>query len=87
MPRTGTLPTVLTGVFMTILDFFIVNVAIPATRQVGGALGVGIVGIVFYDGLSGGVTQAFQHGVVYLIMITLAIAGLVQLLPRTTVKA
>ncbi|RKN45693.1 MFS transporter [Streptomyces hoynatensis] len=33
MPRTGTLPTVLTGVFVTILDFFIVNVAIPTTER------------------------------------------------------
>ena len=29
----GTLPTVLAGVFMTILDFFIVNVAIPAIQR------------------------------------------------------
>ncbi|UGQ11464.1 MFS transporter [Yinghuangia sp. ASG 101] len=33
MPRAGTLPLVLTGVFVTILDFFIVNVAIPSTQQ------------------------------------------------------
>jgi EmrB/QacA subfamily drug resistance transporter len=59
---------------------------LTTAQQVGGALGVGIVGIVFYGSLSGGVAHAFQHGLVYLIIVTLAIAGLVQLLPRTTVK-
>ncbi|HEX9338667.1 MAG TPA: MFS transporter [Pseudonocardiaceae bacterium] len=32
-PSWGTLPIVLAGVFMTTLDFFIVNVAIPATQR------------------------------------------------------
>ncbi|MFC7640773.1 MFS transporter [Streptosporangium lutulentum] len=59
---------------------------LTTAQQVGGALGVGIVGIVFYGSLPGGVAHAFQHGLVYLIVVTLAIAGLVQLLPRTTVK-
>lgn len=61
--------------------------ALTTTQQVGGALGVAIVGIVFYGNLSGGVADAFRHGLIYLIVITLAIAGLVQLLPRTTAKA
>jgi EmrB/QacA subfamily drug resistance transporter len=56
------------------------------TQQVGGAIGVGIIGIVFYSNLSTGVTQAFQHGLVYLVVVTLAIAALVQLLPRPTTK-
>lgn len=33
MARTGTLPIVLTGVFITILDFFIVNVAVPSIQS------------------------------------------------------
>ncbi|MCC5577718.1 MFS transporter [Microtetraspora sp. AC03309] len=57
--------------------------ALTTAQQVGGALGVGIVGIVFYGGLSDGMTRAFQHGLVYLIAVALAVAGLVQLLPRT----
>jgi hypothetical protein len=57
---------------------------LTTTQQVGGAIGVGIVGVVFYGNLSGGVTQAFQHGLVYLIAVTAAIAGLVQLLPPST---
>lgn len=57
---------------------------LTATQQVGGALGVGIVGIVFYGALPGGVPHAFQHGLVYLIAAALVLACLVQLLPRTT---
>jgi EmrB/QacA subfamily drug resistance transporter len=60
---------------------------LTTAQQVGGAIGVGIVGIVFYGSLSGGAAQAFQHGLVYLIAITLAIAGLVQLLPRVPANA
>jgi MFS family permease len=60
---------------------------LTTTQQVGGAIGVGIIGIVFYSNLSTGITQAFQHGLVYLIAITLTIAALVQLLPRPTTKA
>ncbi|PZG22955.1 MFS transporter [Nonomuraea aridisoli] len=55
---------------------------LTTTQQVGSALGVGIVGIVFYGSLPGGVSQAFQHGLIYLIAIGLAVAGLVQLVPR-----
>ncbi|MEV4323884.1 MFS transporter [Microbispora rosea] len=61
--------------------------ALTTAQQVGGALGVGIIGIVFYSALSGGVTVAFQHGLVYLIVITLAIAALVQWLPRARAAA
>jgi EmrB/QacA subfamily drug resistance transporter len=60
---------------------------LTTAQQVGGAIGVGIVGIVFYGSVSSGVTQAFQHGLLYLIAVTLAVAGLVQLVPRTTVRA
>ncbi|MFB4290239.1 MFS transporter [Nonomuraea sp. ATR24] len=55
---------------------------LTTVQQVGAALGVGIVGIVFYGGLAGGVSQAFQHGLIYVIAVALAVAGLVQLLPR-----
>ncbi|MEV4295585.1 MFS transporter [Microbispora rosea] len=61
--------------------------ALTTAQQVGGAIGVGIIGIVFYSALSGGVTVAFQHGLVYLIVITLAIAALVQWLPRARAAA
>ncbi|MEU7887241.1 MFS transporter [Microbispora bryophytorum] len=61
--------------------------ALTTAQQVGGALGVGVIGIVFYGALSGGVTVAFQHGLVYLIVITLAIAALVQWLPRARAAA
>ncbi|MFF4127444.1 MFS transporter [Microbispora rosea] len=61
--------------------------ALTTAQQVGGALGVGIIGIVFYSALSGGVTVAFQHGLIYLIVITLAIAALVQWLPRARAAA
>ncbi|GAB3888247.1 hypothetical protein GCM10027612_28470 [Microbispora bryophytorum subsp. camponoti] len=61
--------------------------ALTTAQQVGGALGVGIIGIVFYGALSGGVTVAFQHGLVYLIVITLVIAALVQWLPRARAAA
>ncbi|GAA2724861.1 MFS transporter [Actinocorallia aurantiaca] len=60
---------------------------LTATQQVGGALGVGIVGIVFYGALPGGTAHAFQHGLAYLIIVALALACLVQLLPRTTTAA
>ncbi|GAB3153147.1 MFS transporter [Micromonospora sonneratiae] len=60
--------------------------ALTTAQQVGGAIGVGIVGIVFYGSLSAGVAQAFQHSLVYLIAITVALAGLVQLLPGPTAK-
>ena len=33
MPRLGALLVLLTGTFITTLDFFIVNVAIPATQR------------------------------------------------------
>ncbi|TDD55759.1 MFS transporter [Nonomuraea terrae] len=55
---------------------------LTTTQQVGSALGVGIVGIVFYGSLPDGVSQAFQHGLVYLVAIAIAVAGLVQLVPR-----
>ncbi|MEV7806450.1 hypothetical protein AB0O28_26235 [Microbispora sp. NPDC088329] len=61
--------------------------ALTTAQQVGGALGIGIIGIVFYNALSGGVAVAFQHGLVYLIVVTLAIAALVRWLPRARAAA
>ncbi|WP_106400857.1 MFS transporter [Actinocorallia populi] len=60
---------------------------LSTTQQVGGALGVGIAGIVFYGALPGGVAHAFQYGLVYLIAAALLLVGLVQLLPRTSARA
>lgn len=57
--------------------------ALTTTQQVGGAIGVGLVGIVFYGSLASGITPAFQHGLLFLIAIAVTLAGLVQLLPRT----
>lgn len=59
---------------------------LTAVQQVGAALGVGIVGVVFYGGLPGGVPHAFRHGLAYLIVVALAVAGLVQTLPRAPVR-
>lgn len=61
---------------------------LTTAQQVGGALGVGIVGIIFYGSLeSGGAAHAFQHGLLYLIVVVLTAAALVQLLPRGTAEA
>ncbi|MEV7236610.1 MFS transporter [Streptomyces sp. NPDC051020] len=57
--------------------------ALTTAQQVGGALGVGVVGIVYYGSLADGVPTAFRHGLIYLVLAALALAGLVQLLPRT----
>lgn len=58
--------------------------ALTTTQQVGGALGVAIVGILFYGALPAGAAPAFRHGLVYLVAVALALAGLVQALPRHT---
>ncbi|MFD2763592.1 MFS transporter [Micromonospora eburnea] len=55
---------------------------LTTAQQVGAAVGVGIIGIVFFGSLRDGVLPAFQHGLWYLIAVTAAIALLVQLLPR-----
>ena len=61
--------------------------ALTTAVQLGGALGVAIVGILFYGNASAGTTSAFGHGLVYLIAVTLAVAALVQALPRHRVGA
>ena len=56
---------------------------LTTTQQVGGALGVGIIGVIFY-GADGGVAAGFRHGLVYLIAVALLLAAVVQFLPSAT---
>jgi EmrB/QacA subfamily drug resistance transporter len=55
---------------------------LATSQQVGGAIGVGIVGIVYYGALGSGPGTAFQHAACYLVGATLAVAAAVQLVPR-----
>jgi hypothetical protein len=52
------------------------------TMQVGGAVGIAIIGVVFYRARSGGFAHAFTAGLIFLMIVELAVAVLVQLLPR-----
>lgn len=61
--------------------------ALTTTQQVGGALGIGIVGVVFYGDSGATVAQAFEHGLIYLIVVALAVVVLVRFLPRTPARA
>ncbi|WP_378186484.1 MFS transporter [Actinomadura rayongensis] len=58
--------------------------ALATAQQVGNALGVGIIGVIYFGAVSGGVPHAFQDGLVYLIAGSLAITALVQFLPRAS---
>jgi MFS family permease len=55
---------------------------LTTTQQVGGALGVGIIGVIFY-GTSSGVATGFEHGLLFLIAVTLLLAAVAQFLPST----
>lgn len=60
---------------------------LATAQQVGNALGVAIIGIVFYAGLghSHGADRfptAFAHSITYLVVVEVVLAALVQLLPR-----
>lgn len=55
---------------------------VSTTMQVGGALGVSVVGVVFYRALAGGYPHAFQASLLYLIGVAVVTAALVQFLPR-----
>jgi EmrB/QacA subfamily drug resistance transporter len=56
---------------------------LATAQQVGGALGVAVTGVVFYDALGAGhFAHAFAVSLVVLSVLTAATAGLVQLLPR-----
>jgi EmrB/QacA subfamily drug resistance transporter len=56
---------------------------LSTTVQVGNALGVALIGIVFYTALTPHhYPRAFAHGLTYLIAVELAVATLIQFLPR-----
>ncbi|GGM16909.1 MULTISPECIES: MFS transporter [Micromonospora] len=60
---------------------------LATSQQVGGAVGVAIVGVVFYNALGsrtdpGAYPPAFLEGLVWLVAFTVAIGLLIQLLPR-----
>jgi EmrB/QacA subfamily drug resistance transporter len=60
---------------------------LSTVQQVGNALGVALLGIVFYGALGGGVPHAFRGCLVFLIVVELILAGLVQLLPKAPAGA
>jgi len=60
---------------------------LSTVQQVGNALGVALLGIVFYGALGGGVPHAFRGCLIFLIVVEFALAGLVQLLPKDPVGA
>ena len=55
---------------------------LSTVQQVGNALGVALLGIVFYGALGSGVPHAFRGCLIFLIVVELVLAGLVQLLPK-----
>jgi EmrB/QacA subfamily drug resistance transporter len=55
---------------------------LSTVQQVGNALGVALLGIVFYGALGGGVGHAFRGCLIFLIAVELVLAALVQLLPK-----
>lgn len=57
------------------------------TMQVAGAVGVAIIGIVFYQALHGGYPHAFAACLTLLTVVELAVAVIVQLLPKTAVES
>jgi EmrB/QacA subfamily drug resistance transporter len=60
---------------------------LSTVQQVGNALGVALLGIVFYGALGGGVPHAFRGSLIFLIVVELVLAGLVQLLPKAPARA
>jgi EmrB/QacA subfamily drug resistance transporter len=60
---------------------------LSTVQQVGNALGVALLGIVFYGALGGGVPHAFRGCLIFLIVVELALAALVQLLPKDPARA
>ncbi len=60
---------------------------LSSVQQVGNALGVAVIGIVFYNAAGNsttglGIVYAFEASIPYLVGLAIAVAGLVQLLPR-----
>ncbi|MFC1430727.1 MFS transporter [Streptacidiphilus sp. N1-3] len=79
----------LTGAVLTRVSPQLVGSAsgvLATVQQVAGALGIALIGIVFYgavgDGAASGYPHAFQLGLAALVALELVLAGLVQLLPR-----
>lgn len=60
--------------------------AVATIQQIGGALGVALIGIIFYDAVGSGLPESFPHafglGLVFLMAVEVALAALVLLLPR-----
>jgi EmrB/QacA subfamily drug resistance transporter len=62
---------------------------LATVQQIAGAIGVAVIGIVFYGSLGthphpgAPYARAFQHGLAYTLVLVLVVAALVQLLPRT----
>ena len=57
--------------------------ALSTAQQVGNALGVAIIGVIFFGALSSGFTKAFELSLAALAVILLGVAALTRLLPRT----
>lgn len=55
---------------------------LATAQQVGGALGVAVVGVVFFDAVAGGVPHAFRVALIAIAGLTLLTAALAQRLPR-----
>ena len=57
---------------------------LSTAMQVGGAVGIAVIGIVFYHGVDGGrgIPSAFAGSLVFLTIVELAVAILIQFLPR-----
>lgn len=53
---------------------------LSTAQQVGNALGVALIGVVFYD--AHGFQGAFEHSLIYLMAVAVVVIALVQLLPR-----
>jgi EmrB/QacA subfamily drug resistance transporter len=62
---------------------------LSTAMQVGGAIGIAVIGIVFYHGIDGGsgIPSAFAGGLVFLTIVELAVAILIQFLPRPSVTS
>ncbi|MCM2424424.1 MFS transporter [Streptomyces sp. RKAG337] len=60
--------------------------AVATVQQIGGALGVALIGIIFYDAVGSGLPESFPHAfglsLVFLMAVEVALAALVLLLPR-----
>jgi EmrB/QacA subfamily drug resistance transporter len=55
---------------------------LATAQQVGGALGVAVIGVVFFGAVPGGMRHAFDTSLVVLAALTAATAAMAQLLPR-----